>query len=235
MIIRCILEHNEFGALLYAENFTGAFSRGKTKEIALEKMPNEIKSYLKWRGKTSPKILEPKIIQEKISCLNIADADTDVLFDSEKEPLSENEYFELKRLALKSADDFLMLYNSVPDKNSSTLPHRKTFYGDVPRTAEEMYKHTKNVNAYYWGEIGIKANNTGTIVECRKMGFDELERHSNYLCNKVFNGSYDEQWSLKKVLRRFVWHDRIHAKALFRMASFAFDADYILNTFKFEK
>lgn len=41
------------------------------------------------------------------------------------------------------------------------LPARKTFYGAVPRTAEEMYVHTKNVNAYYFGEIGVEAGNDG--------------------------------------------------------------------------
>lgn len=235
MIINCIWEHNENSTLLYAENFTGAFSRGKTREIALQKMPNEIISYLKWCGKSAPKTLVPKIVQEKLSDLNIADADTDVIFNSEKEVISEKEYLELKALVLKSAEDFLTLYNSVPNKHLSFLPHRKTFYGDVPRTAAEMYEHTKNVNSYYWGEIGIKTDDAGTIVECRKKGFEELEKHSGYLSNKVFNGSYGEQWSLKKVLRRFIWHDRIHAKAMFRMALNIFGTDNVSNPFKFEK
>lgn len=49
------------------------------------------------------------------------------------------EYRELKALALKSAADFLRLYESIPDKDRSCLPPRKTFYGEIPRTAEQMY------------------------------------------------------------------------------------------------
>lgn len=30
-----------------------------------------------------------------------------------------------------------------------------------------MYSHTKNINSYYFGEIGIDADNDGTIFECR--------------------------------------------------------------------
>ena len=75
---------------------------------------------------------------------------------------------------MKSAEDFYNLYTAFPDKNKSVNPIRKTFYGDVPRTAEEKYQHTKSVNAYYFSEIGVDADNEGTIVSCRARGFDVL-------------------------------------------------------------
>lgn len=87
-----------------------------------------------------------------------------------------------------------------------------------PLTAEEMYRHTKNVNAYYFGEIGVEAGNEPDILICRRAGFAALERQPRYLHNAVFHGSYDEDWTLRKVLRRFVWHDRIHGRAMWRMA-----------------
>ena len=124
------------------------------------------------------------------------------------------EYIRLKELALKSAEDFLRLYHFIPDKNKSDMPIRKTFYGQVTRTAEEMYLHTKNVNSYYFAEIGVDADNEGTIVDCRKRGFELLEQKENFSENPVVEGSYGELWSLRKMMRRFIWHDRIHAKAM---------------------
>lgn len=233
MIIKCVWEHNGSDTLLYAENFIGAFTRGASKEIALSKMPTEIKAYLKWRGEPVTEILVPEIIEEKQSELNIADADSDVIFNSEKQPLTKEEYLELKVLVLKSAEDFLALYNSIPDKGKTCLPKRKTFYGNVPITANEMYEHTKNVNSYYFGEIGVDADNCGTILECRQRGFELLEQQADYLDNRVFDGSYGEQWSLRKVLRRFIWHDRIHAKAMYKMAVSTFGKDSIPNIFEF--
>ena len=90
-----------------------------------------------------------------------------------------------------------------------------------------MDQHTKNVNAYYFGEIGVEAYNHGSIVECRRKGFEMLERQPNYLEMGVFEGSYGELWSLRKVLRRFIWHDRIHAKAMYRMGINTFDMSII--------
>lgn len=233
MIVKCVWEHNGNDTLLYAQDYCGAFARGETKDAALSKMPAEIISYLKWANKPVPEMIIPEIVQEHSCQLSISDADTEVIFDTEKLPLTAEQYLELKALALKSAEDFQKLYVSIPDKNKSSLPKRKTFYGDVPRTAYEMYEHTKNVNDYYFGEIGISADNNGTIYECRKRGFEQLEYTNDYLNNAVLNGSYNEQWSLRKMLRRFIWHDRIHAKAMYRMAVNTFGKDCVMNPFDF--
>lgn len=231
--MRFVWEHNGNDTLLYSVDCIGAYTRGNDLETAFAKMPNEIASYSLWIGKNCKSDMDIQIIQEQNSTLQIADADSDVLFDSEKLPLTENEYNTLKALVLKSARDFYVLYSSIPDKQTSCLPPRQTFYGSVPRTAQEMYEHTKNVNAYYFGEIGVDADNEGTIYACRERGFALLEQNTDFLCNPVIEGSYGELWTLRKVLRRFLWHDRIHAKAMFRMAAKTFGALGADNTFKF--
>lgn len=156
------------------------------------------------------------------------------MFETEKMDLSIDHYTRLKALVLKSADDFLRLYDSFPDKNQSVLSARKTFYGSAPRTASEMYLHSKNVNEYYWGEIGLEASNDGTILDSRLRGFEILQSRGNFLSGKVYDGSYGEQWSIPKVLRRFLWHDRIHAKAMYRMGTATFGTGVVPNIFKFK-
>ena len=227
MKIKCVWEHNGNDSLIYSGNLIGAYTRGVSKEDALKKMESEIISYCAWAGQSVTLPLDIIITQEKVSELNIRDADSDVIFDSERTGLTISDYNRLKELALKSAADFYRLYDSFPDKNKSCLPERDTFYGKVPRTAEEMYQHTKNVNSYYWGEIGVEVGNEGTILENRTRGDGFLEAN-------VLEGSYGELWSLSKVLRRFIWHDRIHAKALYRMGIKTFGIEQIPNIFNFE-
>ena len=233
MTINCVWEHNGNDTLLYAVNLIGAYTRGESPEIAKAKMPQEITSYLKWLGEEPSDHIELAITEEKASDLAIKDADSDVLFESEKAPLTADEYEKLKALALKSAKDFLTLYESIPDKNATVTAERKTFYGQVPRTADEMYEHTRNVNEYYFAEIEIDADNGGTIYECRKRGFESLEAKPDFLQNAVIEGSYGEAWSLRKVLRRFIWHDRIHGRAMYRMAVKVFGAENVINPFCF--
>ena len=233
MTINCVWEHNGNDTLLYSVDYIGAYTRGESLEIAKAKMPGEIISYLKWLGEDTSDNIEVVITQEKDSELAIKDADSDVLFESEKAPLTVDEYEKLKALALKSAKDFLALYDSIPDKSATAIAERKTFYGQVPRTADEMYEHTKNVNEYYFAEINVAADNDGNIFDCRKRGFDAVEATSDFLQNAVIEGSYGEEWSLRKVFRRFVWHDRIHARAMYRMAVRRFGENAVTNVFGF--
>ena len=234
MNIRCIWEHNGNDTILYSDNYIGAFTRGATKDIALDKMKKEVESYLRWKQEEIPQMLVTEIVQQKESNLQICDADSDVIFETEKSPLSQEEYYQLKELALKSAADFHALYESMPDKDKSTLPKRKTFYGNIPRTAREMYEHTKGVNSYYFGEIGLPVDHDGTIYECRKRGFELLEQTPDFLKNPIYHSCNNEDWSLRKVLRRFIWHDRIHAKAMYRMANKTFGIYSVDNVFRFD-
>lgn len=234
MKLKCCWEHNGEDTLLYSTDFLGAFTRGKSLETAKDKMRSEIKSFALWSGQPfCDEKITVEISEEKASGLNICDADSDVILNCETLPLSKQTYLFLKKLALKSAKDFLTLYNAIPDKDKTCLKERKTFYGNIPRTAKEMYEHTKNVNRYYFGEIGVECDNEGDIFSCRKRGFDLLEKQTNFLENKTIEGSYDEIWSLTKMLRRFIWHDRIHAKAMYRMAIKTFGEDTIPNVFNF--
>ena len=235
MIIKCVWEHNGNDSILYAIDFVGAFTRGASKEEAVLKMPEEIRRFQLWQNRTPSDGYDIVIAQEQESDLQIKDADSDVLFVSEDNPLSAEEYHYLKSLAMKSAEDFYALYNALPDKNKSVLAPRETFYGSVPRTAEEMYQHTKNVNEYYFSEIDVEADNEGTIVTCRARGFEALESIPDYLSLEPVTGSYGERWSVRKVLRRFIWHDRIHAKAMYRMGIKTFGADVIPDVFGFDQ
>lgn len=168
MNIECIWEHNGDDTLLYSVQFPGAFARGRDKKAAAAKMAQEIRSYAAWLSIDLPYIENIEVVQEASCELEIRDADSDVLFDSENEHLTKAEYELLKDRALKSASDFLKLYEAIPDKARPLSPARKTFYGQVPRTAEEMYQHTKSVNSYYFAEINVEADSEGTILDCRR-------------------------------------------------------------------
>ena len=124
MTVNCVWEHNGDDTLLYATGFIGAYTRGESLETAKAKMPEEIVSYLKWLGAETSDHIEVVIAQEKDSDLAIKDADSDVLFESEKAPLTTEEYGQLKALALKSAKDFLSLYEAIPDKSATAAPER---------------------------------------------------------------------------------------------------------------
>ena len=215
--VRCHWEHRGEDTILWAVDYPGAFARGASLQEALEKLPRDLWDWAQWTGGAAPEFCDVQLLGETVSGLDVRDADSDVLMEAETAPLEWDEYERLRDMALRSAERFLALYESVPDPDRSENPVRRTFYGAVPRTAREMYEHTKNVNAYYFGEIGVEADNEGDIVSCRRRGFELLEKQPDFLNDPVFEGSWDEDWTLRKLLRRFIWHDRLHARAMVRM------------------
>lgn len=234
-IVKAVDEFNQGGHLIHVCGFVGAYVRGKTREEALKKLGRELRQYCLWQRNPFSEEFSVEFVEEKESELQIADADSDVLLEGEDTPLTLAEYQALKAVALKSARDFQALYESVPQKDVPLKHPRGTFYGSIPVTAEEMYEHTKNVNDYYFGEIDVSSDHEGDILSCRIRGFERLEKMPDFLKNGVLEGSYGENWSLRKVCRRFVWHDRIHARALYRAAVKRFGREKIANPFCFEE
>lgn len=221
MKIQAVVEYNPTGYLIYAANYPGAYVRGESEAEALAKFPGELRSYLRWSvggglGYDDPQI---EIVQRKQSTLQINLADSDVLFDTERQPLSQQEYENLKLLVLRSARDIRRMFNSIPNPDISDRPKRICFYGAVPRTPREMYEHINRTTAYYVGAFGIAFENVPDIYTNRLQALSELETLPDFLNGAVYTASDGEQWTVRKVLRRFLWHDRIHARAMWRTAS----------------
>lgn len=227
------LEYNDKGFTAFAENYPGASGRGKTKDEALSKLPKEVDRYMNWLNDTPSQDYSIEIREEYECSLNVEDADSDIIFKGETQPLDYSDYQRLKAIALKSATDFEKLYNSIPDINLPLREPRKCFYGDVPVTARNMYNHTKNVNSYYFGELGITIGNGTYIRNSRMAGFLGLEGIDGFLRMPSTIGAYNEEWSVRKLLRRFLWHDLIHAKAMYRGAVNVFGKNKVANPFKF--
>lgn len=223
------VESNGKGCLAWLTSLPGAYTRGETEEEALSKVPPEVQSYLRWRdNREFDELVEPFVIARTTSRLQTEDADSDLLLEGENAFLP-GEYEALCALALRSAMDFKRLYDSIPDHEKTCIPERRTFYGLIPRTAREMYRHVNECTAYYLCCVGIEFWNTADIVENRRRALALLTPS-----DRLYKSEQDDEfWTVKKVLRRFLWHDRIHAKAMYRMATALYGTTTILNPFCF--
>jgi hypothetical protein len=67
-------------------------SAGAAKRFHIEIKRIERLTFFRWRGKETPSSMKIAVTEEKESLLNIADADSDVMFASERKPLSLKEY-----------------------------------------------------------------------------------------------------------------------------------------------
>ena len=115
MIIYTAIEYNDHGYMAHAVNIPGAYGRDKKRYLAIEKLKMDVRRYCLWLNKTDV-TMEICIVDEIQTNAVIEDGDTDIIFQNEKEVLTQTEYEHLKELVLKSANDFQLLYTSIPKK-----------------------------------------------------------------------------------------------------------------------
>ena len=107
--VEVIAEYNEKGAMLWADSYPGAYSRGETVSGALEKFPKALSEYAAWaHGAPLPNLAESDFVVTHAyqTELRVDDADSDVLFPSERLPMDMTEYTQKKQLCIRSAQDF---------------------------------------------------------------------------------------------------------------------------------
>lgn len=218
-VVSMAFETNGKGYIGFIVELPGAFVRGKMEKEAIAKVSREVNLYLKWLGIEQKHDYKIRIVQRHRSSLMVEDADTEILIEADKETIGEGGYRSLVNLVRYSGETFSKLYNSVEFKDwidESRI--RKTFYGENPKTIQEIFDHVKYCQYYYLSKTNMAfKEKEEDFMGIRNFCLEILEnlyyKHNNSLIFEVTN----ELWTLKKVLRRFIWHDRIHGKAITRI------------------
>jgi hypothetical protein len=216
--ISIALETNGEGYIGYIVELPGAYVRGKNKEEAIGKTKNEVISYIKWLGIEPDWPNDVKIVQIHQSSLTVEDADNEILLDADRENPSKNEFDELCRLVIKSGETFIQIYNDAEFKDwIDETKIRKTFYGDNPASIKQIYEHVNNCQLYYLSRLKIDNDSEGDFLTLRMFCLERLKNFYDSADNSRVINMDNELWTLKKVLRRFIWHDRIHSRAMMRI------------------
>jgi len=226
------VEYNEGGTMLFAVEYPGTFTRGRTREEALAKADREVGSYCAWAGVPGPATHGVQIIQETRTGAAVSDGDSAILLDGERRPLTDGEFELLRDRVLLSAGSFMELYDALPDPDAALTPtSRETFYGHVPCTPREMLVHVNNCARYYTKRIGIDLENVPDFIANRRTALERIASLGLPYSDRVFGT--DELWTVHKVMRRFLWHDRIHAKAMYRGAVRRWGREAVADPFHF--
>jgi hypothetical protein len=148
----------------------------------------------------------------------VEDADNEILLEADKKMTGKEEFKRLLDLVWFSGETFSQLHTTAKLKDWVDKARiRKTFYGDNPKTIGEVFAHVNYCQCYYLSRMKIMKEVKGDFMTLREFCLEKLEalyrKHDNSLIFEVD----DELWTLKKVLRRFIWHDRIHGKAITRI------------------
>jgi hypothetical protein len=217
-VVSIAFETNGRGYIGFIVELPGAFIRDRTEKEAIAKVSGEVNLYLKWLGIEQQPGYKIQVVQRHKSSLMVEDADNEILLEADKKVMGGEEFSKLLDLVWFSGETFSQLYTTTKFKDWIDKARiRKTFYGDNPKTIGEIFDHVKYCQYYYLSRMKIMEEVEGNLMTIRKFCLEKLEalyrKHDNSLIFEVDN----ELWTVKKVLRRFIWHDRIHGKAITRI------------------
>ena len=236
---KAVLEYNDKGVTLWSLRYPGAFARGETAAEAVRKLPAACRRYRLW---AKLPIEADAAGDEQVRCTRKIKVDAPVeegftaaLFPEEKLTLDMARYTSLKTLCLISARDLETLFASIPQKDRALLKSRRTVYGKVPVTAREMLSHVIEAQRTWSTLFGMDLGESQGLLADRKRLFAGLERQPGYLDGRLVTGPGGELWTLRKLLRRLLWHDALHGRALYRKAVTFWQKERIKNPFGFTK
>ena len=236
---KAVLEYNDKGVTLWSLRYPGAFARGETAAEAVRKLPAACRRYRLW---AKLPIEADAAGDEQVRCTRKIKVDAPVeegftaaLFPEEKLALDMARYTSLKTLCLISARDLEALFASIPQKDRALLKSRRTVYGKVPVTAREMLSHVIEAQRTWSTLFGVNLGESQGLLADRKRLFVGLERQPGYLDGRLVTGPDGELWTLRKLLRRLLWHDALHGRALYRKAVTFWQKERIKNPFGFTK
>jgi hypothetical protein len=211
-------ETNGRGFIGFIVELFGAFVRGRTEEEALSKVPSETQSYLRWAGgvMSEYKIV---IVQRHRSGLTVEDADNEILLDADRRPITLQEFEGLTALVRYSGSCFSQLYDRAELKDwIDSARIRKTFYGENPRSIREIFNHVRQTQYYYLSRTKSTFDDRETdFMKIREFCVAQFAKTIATGNSAVIYELDNELWTLRKILRRFIWHDRIHGKAIVRI------------------
>jgi len=218
-VVSIAFETNGKGYMGFIVELPGAFVRGRTEEEAIAKVNREVNLYLKWLTLEQQHDYTIEVVQIHRSSLMVEDADNEILLDADKKMLDEEEFQSLINLVWDSGETFFNLFANSKFKDWIDKARvRKTFYGENPKTIQEIFSHVKDCQYYYLSRTKITSEEKEEdFIKIREFCLAEIEKIYHKNNNSLIFNVDSELWTLKKILRRFIWHDRIHGKAITRI------------------
>ncbi len=213
---RACLEVGNGGACMaHVPELLGCFAVGSTREEALERLRDAISEYLAWLAKhrEAPALsaeserVEIEVV-EQVSTAGGYPPEASgpvALFAADQEPISYHDLQTAVRLMEHARRDLLEFLRDVPDGLLHWRPAP-----DEP-SIDETLLHMAQVEASFLARLEEESQQPpfAQLTAVRSWAYHRLSRLTEAeLSRLTTHGS--EKWSARKVLRRFLEHDREH-------------------------
>jgi predicted RNase H-like HicB family nuclease len=218
--LRLYCEDIDGRSVLYALDLPGCYAEGMSEDEALERFPLAWASYADWlvsHGDLAPERPERFTIVERFASYILLDGyEVNALFAPERHPPSRSFIARCQRLLGFSRADLLTTWQAIPaDRQDSPAAAGE-------RTPQQILDHL--ARAEWWYQTHIAEHAERPLIDDPGESLTQLVGVRSSLLNwlstasdeelRAISVSDEEEWSVRKVLRRALWHERTHSAEL---------------------
>jgi predicted RNase H-like HicB family nuclease/uncharacterized damage-inducible protein DinB len=233
------LEHGERWWYAHVVGLPGCFTRGETREEVLEALPDAIAHHITFLEVRShpvgQKTREFRVVEEVHGIPELGEAGGAVaLFASDEEPVGEREFKLFLDLMRWNREELLGLVEPLSGKDRESRPFPDKW------TINETLRHIANAEEWYISRLGAETQNEydgfvrdtnpdekwQSILERLEATRSGAVHALKYAYERGVQGVFtraaytqhpEELWTFRKVLRRFVEHEREHIGTIKRV------------------
>ena len=224
---RAFDEAGEAGFHAWIPSYLGFATWGETENEVLEKVPDKLLEYIRFRERFGL----PYRVGSEVSEVEVAQqvSGNEILFDWDYQPVSPSLIDETIDLLHATRTDLLKLVGELSDNALDWNPPYRRFPSWANwRTIREILVHIANVEThYYLRNIGIRPTVSPAdrevswqhnLLKHRNATLEALQRlRAEQDLSRIHFFDVHGGWSVGKVLRRLIWHERLHSKSIGRI------------------
>jgi predicted RNase H-like HicB family nuclease len=211
----CLEVAGDGTCMAHVPELAGCFAVGSTREEALESLRRAIAEYLTWlaalgeTGAPSSETAEVEVeVAEEVSTAGSyprRPGEPLAFFAADQEPLSHHDVQTAMRLMEYARRDLLDFLHGVPEELLHWRP------GPDEWSIAETLLHMAHAEASYIARLEEQSERTPfpQLAAIRSWAYHRLGRLTDPELSHV-TSHRGEKWSVRKVLRRFLEHDREH-------------------------
>jgi len=208
---------------IFVKELPGCYSRSPTFEGAVAKMPTKIREFLDWLRKNGERIedacyeIETEVSEIVKGNWPVNLGDSQALFNADLKPLSRDEVERCIRYMNYATMDLMDLYLKTPKEALEWKPDQST-----PRHIKQIAEHVAEVDLFYlerlrkrnfsdWPLNFLEVCSELSTMRLSNLSEEEMDCTLSHHPPGGWTGTTEpEGWTVRKVLRRFVWHKRLH-------------------------
>jgi hypothetical protein len=208
----------------WALDLPGCFGRGPTAAEALDAAPGAIADYFAWAAAHDPATPRPSAAVETRLVESFTARPSaqrpgyliNAFFEDDRRALAFWDVAVALRVLEWSREDLLRLLASLPGDLLRRVAPRQG-----PRSIADVVEHAAGAENWYFSHLGLAIDRAGLPADPIAR-LHAVRVHARSVLPDLVGDDrvierYGEFWSARKIVRRMLWHERVHAAQIARV------------------